>query len=97
MKNGGDGCTICKFVKIFALIVFVLVGIFVFLMQPNKATLNVPLSPDHAPKITPQDWNQHVLELGAVLHPTATSTKNAPPTSGLQSPTQPPPPTTFKK
>ena len=94
MKNG-EGCTICKFVRIFALIVLILVALFVFFMQTNKVPLNEPLSPDKAPKITPQQWDQHILELGASIHPTATGTKIAPPTSGVQSPTQPPPPTTF--
>ena len=95
MKNGGEGCTICKLVRIFALIILILVVIFVFFMQTNKATLNEPLSPDKAPKISPQNWNQHVLELGAGIHPKATGTKSAPPSLGAGSPTQPPPPTTF--
>lgn len=95
MKNSGGGCTICKFVRIFALIVLVLVAIFVFFIHTNKASLNQPLPPDKAPKITPQAWNQHVLELGASIHPTATGTTNISPTVGTGSPIQPPPPTKF--
>ncbi len=95
MKNGGEGCTICKFVRIFALIVLILVAVFVFYMQANKATLNEPLSSDLAPNISPQNWNQHVLELGAGLHPTATGTKSTQSSVVSGSPTQPPPPTTF--
>ena len=95
MKSGGEGCALCKFVRIFAVVVLILVAVFVFFMQTNKASLNQPLSPDKAPKISPQTWNQHVLELGASIHPNATGTNIALPSSGIQSPTQPPPPTTF--
>ena len=93
MKNGGEGCTICKFVRIFALIVLILVVLFVFFVKTTKPALNEPLSPDKAPKVSPQNWNQHVLELGAGMHPAATGTKSAQPSAG--SPFQPPPPTTF--
>ena len=97
MKNGGEGCTICKFVWRFALVVLVLVALFVFFVKTNKSNLNEPLPPEKTPKITPQEWDQHILELGNIIHPNATGTKGSATSMSTQSPTQPQPtsPTTF--
>ena len=64
-----DECAICKSALIFAFIVLSLIVILVFVYRDDRSEWNRPLSPDKSPKITPAEWNQHVLELGAILHP----------------------------
>ena len=93
--NSGEGCTICRFVKIFAFVVLFLVVIFVFFLRTKQEERLQPLPPEKAPQISPAAWNQHVLELGKAIHPEATSTQRTPQgidtTPSLQTAVQPDP------
>ena len=62
-------CVFCRSALIFAFIVLLLIVMLVFVYRDDTSSWNRPLSPDKAPKLTPADWNQHVLELGAIIHP----------------------------
>ncbi len=62
-------CVFCRSALIFAFIVLALIVILVFVYRDSTSTWNRPLSPEKTPKITPAEWNQHVLELGAIIHP----------------------------
>ena len=64
-----DECVMCRSALIFAFIVLSLIVVLVFVYRDNRSAWNRPLSPDKAPKISPAEWNQHVLELGAIVHP----------------------------
>ena len=92
IKARGEGCTICKFLKIFAFVVLVLTVVFVVFVRLDKESTNQPLPAELAPKITPQTYYQHVLELGAAMHPAATATPNVTPQGTTGSGAQVPPP-----
>lgn len=64
-----EECVFCRSALIFAFIVLALILMLVFVYRDDASSWNHPLSPDKAPKITPVEWNQHVLELGAIVHP----------------------------
>ncbi len=64
-----EECVFCRSALIFAFIVLALIVMLVFVYRNDASSWNRPLSPDKAPKITPAEWNQHVLELGAIVHP----------------------------
>lgn len=68
IDNKGE-CVFCRSGLIFAFILLALIAILVFVYRDDRTSRNRPLSPDKAPKITPAEWNQHVLELGAIVHP----------------------------
>ena len=78
-----EECVFCRSALIFAFILLALIVMLVFVYRDDAMSRNRPLSPDKAPKITPAEWNQHVLELGAIVHPelnasTSISTKANP-------------------
>ena len=62
-----EECVFCRSALIFAFIVLALIVMLVFVYRGDSS--NRPLSPDKAPKLSPSEWNQHVLELGAIVHP----------------------------
>ncbi len=68
--EGGDGeCTMCKFVLIFAFVVLLLVLVFTFVFRLKPEPALVPLSPEESPQVSPEEWDQKVLELGRAFHP----------------------------
>lgn len=91
-----EECVFCRSALIFAFIVLALIVMLVFVYRGDSSSWNRPLSPDKAPKITPSEWSQHVLELGAIVHPQLsastsmnkkTNTITLPPNSNTNKPT----------
>lgn len=71
IDGGGKGdCPMCRFVLIFAFVVMLLVITFTFFfkMDPGR-TVNTPLSAEKALPMSPEEWNDRIVDLGTIIHP----------------------------
>ncbi len=93
LDHRGKKCTLCRVVLIFSGLVFIVVLIFVSSVQYQTrkqmevdARTNKPLPPEKAGELSQEEWNQHLINLGGIIHPELRN----PSTSPIQ---LPPPPT----
>ena len=75
-----EGCTMCRFVLIFAFTGLILTVLFVFFFKAEPTPTLQPLPPELVPPPSPETYAREMLELGQLFHPelsaSTTSTSN---------------------
>ena len=90
-----EECVFCRSALIFAFILLALIVMLVFVYRDDAMSRNNPLPPDKTPKLTPAEWNQNIIELGAIIHPELRSTTSI--SSKANPPVLPPAPSESKR